>query len=469
MARKKATAEATLFEAPVASRTLAEEVESAFLDYSMSVIVSRALPDVRDGLKPVHRRILWAMHDGGLRPDRPFVKCARVVGDVMGRFHPHGDTAIYDALVRLGQDFSLSHVLIDKHGNFGSPADPPAAQRYTECRLSVLATEMLAGIDEGTVDFEPSYDASDQEPVVLPSRFPNLLVNGNQGIAVGMATNIPPHNLGEICDAAVMLIERPETTLEQLMKVVRGPDFPTGALIMGSEGIADAYRTGRGSIRLRAVTSIEPSRRGPAIVVTEIPYQTSVDLIAGTLAEAVESGRIEGVRDIRNESGQGSTRLVIELRSDANPQIVLNNLFKHTPAQTTFSINMVARWSTACPARSTSRRRCRNGSTIRSSSSPAHAVPAREGRGPPPHHRRARQGARPDRRDRRAHQGVEGSRRGPGRPHGHGLRLQRDPGQSHPRPRPRPPDATRASSVLSARSSRPRSRSCARSWRTAKS
>jgi DNA gyrase subunit A len=342
MARKKASAAATLFEAPVASRTLAEEVESAFLDYSMSVIVSRALPDVRDGLKPVHRRILWAMHDAGLRPDRPFVKCARVVGDVMGRFHPHGDTAIYDALVRLGQDFSLSHVLIDKHGNFGSPADPPAAQRYTECRLSLLATEMLAGIDEGTVDFEPSYDASDEEPVVLPSRFPNLLVNGNQGIAVGMATNIPPHNLGEICDAAVMLIERPETTPEALMKIVRGPDFPTGALIMGDDGIADAYRTGRGSIRLRAVTSIEESRRGPAIVVTEIPYQTSVDAIAGKLAEAVESGRVEGVRDIRNESGQGSTRLVIELRADANPQIVLNNLFKHTPAQTTFGINMVA-------------------------------------------------------------------------------------------------------------------------------
>ena len=342
MARKKAIAEATLFEAPVASRTLVDEVESSFLDYSMSVIVSRALPDVRDGLKPVHRRILWAMHDAGLRPDRPFVKCARVVGDVMGRFHPHGDSAIYEALVRLGQDFSLSHPLIDKHGNFGSPADPPAAQRYTECRLSVLAAEMLAGIDEGTVDFEPSYDASDEEPVVLPSRFPNLLVNGNQGIAVGMATNIPPHNLGEICDAAVLLIERPETTPDALMKIVRGPDFPTGALIMGDDGIADAYRTGRGSIRLRAVTGIEESRRGPVIVVTEIPYQTSVDAIAGKLAEAVESGKIEGVRDIRNESGQGSTRLVIELRADANAQIVLNNLFKHTPAQTTFGINMVA-------------------------------------------------------------------------------------------------------------------------------
>jgi DNA gyrase subunit A len=342
MVRKKASAAATLFEAPVASRTLAEEVESAFLDYSMSVIVSRALPDVRDGLKPVHRRILWAMHDAGLRPDRPFVKCARVVGDVMGRFHPHGDTAIYDALVRLGQDFSLSHPLIDKHGNFGSPADPPAAQRYTECRLSVLATEMLAGIDEATVDFEPSYDSSDEEPLVLPSRFPNLLVNGNQGIAVGMATNIPPHNLAEICDAALMLIERPETSIDALMDVVHGPDFPTGGLIMGDDGIADAYRSGRGSIRVRAATTLEQTRRGPAIVVTEIPYQTSVDAIAGKLAEAVESGRIEGVRDIRNESGQGSTRLVIELRAEANPQIVLNNLFKHTPAQTTFGINMVA-------------------------------------------------------------------------------------------------------------------------------
>jgi DNA gyrase subunit A len=342
MARKKASAGATLFEAEVGSRTLVDEVESSFLDYSMSVIVSRALPDVRDGLKPVHRRILWAMHDAGLRPDRPFVKCARVVGDVMGRFHPHGDTAIYDALVRLGQDFSLSHPLIDKHGNFGSPADPPAAQRYTECRLSVLATEMLAGIDEGTVDFEPSYDASDEEPLVLPSRFPNLLVNGNQGIAVGMATNIPPHNLGEICNAALRLIEKPETTLDALMKIVKGPDFPTGGMIMGDDGIADAYRTGRGSIRVRAVTSIEQSRKGPAIVVSEIPYQTSVDTIAGKLAEAVENGRIEGVRDIRNESEQGATRLVIELRADANPQIILNNLFKHTPAQTTFGINMVA-------------------------------------------------------------------------------------------------------------------------------
>ena len=342
MARRKPSGEQLVLEAPVASRTLAEEVESAFLEYSMSVIVSRALPDVRDGLKPVHRRILWAMHDSGLRPDRQFVKCARGVGDVMGRFHPHGDAAIYDALVRLGQDFSLPVPLIDKHGNFGSPADPPAAPRYTECRLSPAAMELLAGIDEGTVDLQPNYDGSDVEPVVLPSRFPNLLVNGAQGIAVGLATNIPPHNLGEIVDATLLLIEKPEATLAQLLRKVRGPDFPTGALIMGADGIEEAYRTGRGSLRLRAVTELEESRRGAAIVVTEIPYQTSVDAIAGKLADAVEMGKVGGVRDIRNESGQGKTRLVIELRAGADPEIVRNNLFKHTPAQTTFGVNMVA-------------------------------------------------------------------------------------------------------------------------------
>ncbi len=344
MARRKSQVATTesLFTAPIVSRTLAEEVESSFLDYSMSVIVARALPDVRDGLKPVHRRILWAMHDSGLRPDRAFVKCARVVGDVMGRFHPHGDSAIYDALVRMGQDFSLPHPLVDKHGNFGSPSDPPAAARYTECRLSPIAMELLAAIDEGTVDVQPNYDGGDEEPVVLPGRFPNLLVNGLQGIAVGMATNIPPHNLAEVCNAALKLMRKPDTTLSELMKSVKGPDFPTGGLIMGSDAIKDAYRTGRGTIRVRAVTSIEETRRGKAIVVSEIPYQTSVDAIAGKLAEAVESGRIDGVRDIRNESGQGATRLVIELRPDTNEQVVLNNLFKHTPAQISFGINTVA-------------------------------------------------------------------------------------------------------------------------------
>ncbi len=344
MARRKSSSPAsdTLFAAPIVTRTLAEEVESSFLDYSMSVIVSRALPDVRDGLKPVHRRILWAMHDGGLRPDRPFVKCARVVGDVMGRFHPHGDSAIYEALVRMGQDFSVQHPLVDKHGNFGSPSDPPAAARYTECRLSPIAMELLAGIDEGTVDFLPNYDGGDEEPGVLPGRFPNLLVNGIHGIAVGLATNIPPHNFGEVCNAALKLIRKPDTTLAELMRSVKGPDFPTGGLIMGAEGIKDAYRTGRGTVRLRAVTTTEQTRRGTAIVLTEIPYQTSVDAIAGKLAEAVEAGRIDGIRDIRNESGQGETRLVIELRPDANEQVVLNNLFKHTPAQLTFGINTVA-------------------------------------------------------------------------------------------------------------------------------
>ncbi len=344
MARSKTTNQMTL-EPPleIPTRTLQVEVESAYLEYAMSVIVQRALPDVRDGLKPVHRRILWAMHDANLRPDRPFVKCARVVGEVMANYHPHGDTAIYDALVRMGQLFSLTAPLIDKHGNFGSPSDPPAASRYTECRLSPLAMEMLAGIDEGTVDFEPNYDGSRSEPVVVPARFPNLLVNGAQGIAVGMDTNIPPHNLAEVCNAAVKLIDKPEVTLSELMRIVKGPDFPTGGIIMGDDGIKDAFRTGRGTVRVRAVHEIEEllRRGGQAIVLTEVPFQTSVDAISGKLTELVLAGKIDGVRDIRNESGQGKTRLVIELRPDTNPQIVLNNLFKHTAAQTTFSVNMV--------------------------------------------------------------------------------------------------------------------------------
>jgi DNA gyrase subunit A len=345
MARRRTTNQLML-EPPseVPTRSLQEEVESAFLEYAMSVIVQRALPDVRDGLKPVQRRILWAMHDSNLRPDRPFVKCARVVGDVMANYHPHGDAAIYEALVRMGQTFSLTAPLIDKHGNFGSPSDPPAASRYTECRLSSVAMELLAGIDEGTVDFEPNYDASTTEPVVLPARFPNLLVNGSQGIAVGMATNIPPHNLAEICNAAIKLIDKPDAPMSELMRSVKGPDFPTGGLIMGDDGIKDAYRTGRGTVRVRAVHTIEdlPRRGGQAIVLTEVPFQTSVDAIAGKLTELVVAGKIDGVRDIRNESGQGKTRLVIELRPDTNPQFVLNNLFKHTSAQTTFPVNMVA-------------------------------------------------------------------------------------------------------------------------------
>src|ERR1700704_6102642 len=319
MARRTTTTQLTL-EAPsdIPTRTLQEEVEGAFLEYAMSVIVQRPRPDVRDGLKPVHRRILWAMHDANLRPDRPFVKCARVVGDVMANYHPHGDSAIYEALVRMGQTFSLTAPLVDKHGNFGSPSDPPAASRYTECRLSPVAMDMLAAIDEGTVDHDPNYDASRTEPTVLPARFPNLLVNGAQGIAVGMATNIPPHNLAEVCNAALKLIDKPAATLSAMMEFVKGPDFPTGALILGRSGSMDAYRTGRGSIRMRAVAEIEEGKNGDRIVVTEIPYQTSVEGIERKIADLVNNRELDGVRGLRNESAKGKTKLVIELKKDAN-------------------------------------------------------------------------------------------------------------------------------------------------------
>jgi len=322
-----------------------EEMERSFLDYAMSVIVSRALPDARDGLKPVHRRILYGMFDAGLRPDRAHTKCAQVVGHVMGHYHPHGDSAIYDALARMVQDFSLRHPLIDGHGAFGSP-DPesqPAAMRYTECRLAPIAMQLLDGIDEDTVDMIPTYDGKDQEPAVLPARFPNLLVNGSQGIAVGMATNIPPHNLGEIIDATVHLLDDPGATSDDLMQFVKGPDFPTGALILGRSGILDAYRTGRGSVKLRAVAEIEEARNGgERIVVTEIPYQTSVEGIERKMADLVNAREIEGIREIRNESAKGQTRLVVELRRDANALVTLNNLYKHTPLQTSFGVNMLA-------------------------------------------------------------------------------------------------------------------------------
>ena len=321
-----------------------QEMEQSFLDYAMSVIVARALPDARDGLKPVHRRILWAMHEAGLRPDRNHRKCATVVGDVLGKYHPHGDQSVYDALVRMGQDFSLRHPLIDPHGNFGSPSpyDQPAAYRYTECRLTALAMHMLAGIDENTVDFTPNFDGSTEEPVVLPSRFPNLLVNGSQGIAVGMATNIPPHNLGEVIDATIHLLDNPEATPDDLMEFVKGPDFPTGAQIMGRAGIISAIRTGRGSIKMRAKAEIEEGPKGDRIVVTEIPYQTSVEVIEEKIAELANARVLEGVREIRNERSRGNTRLVIELKRDTPANVLLNNLYKHTPLQTAFSTNFVA-------------------------------------------------------------------------------------------------------------------------------
>ena len=323
-----------------------EEMERSFLDYAMSVIVSRALPDVRDGLKPVHRRILWDMETQGFRPDRPFVKCARVTGDTMAKFHPHSGPAIYDALVRMAQPFSLRHPLIDFHGNYGSPDFGAAAERYTECRLSPLAMLLLQDIDEETVDFTGTYDGSSVEPTVLPARFPNLLVNGSQGIAVGMATSIPPHNLGEIIDATVHLIDHPESTPDDLMAFVKGPDFPTGGLILGRAGIMDAYRTGRGSVKMRAKAEIEEiGKRSDRfqIVVTEMPYQVSGSSVMARITELVSGGELDGVADANDESSDRTgTRLVVELKRDANAGVVLNNLFKLTQLQTSFPVNTVA-------------------------------------------------------------------------------------------------------------------------------
>ncbi|MFN8021193.1 MAG: DNA gyrase subunit A [Acidimicrobiales bacterium] len=322
---------------------LQDEMERSFLDYAMSVIMARALPDVRDGLKPVHRRIIWDMEEQGFRPDRPFVKSARVSGDTMAKYHPHGDSAIYDALVRMAQPFSLRHPLIDFHGNYGSPDFGPAASRYTECRLHPLAMQMLADIDEETVDMVATYDGSRDEPTVLPARFPNLLVNGSQGIAVGMATNIPPHNLGEVIDATVHMIDHPESTPDDLMQFVKGPDFPTGGSILGRAGIMDAYRTGRGSIKMRATATIEETRTGSYhIVVTQLPYQTSCSSIAARIQELVDAGELDGISDVNDASSGGKTNLEIKLKRDANPNVVLNNLYKLTQLQTSFGVNMVA-------------------------------------------------------------------------------------------------------------------------------
>ncbi len=328
---------------PIQPIQLQDEMETSFLEYAMSVIMSRALPDVRDGLKPVHRRIIWDMEQQGFRPDRPFVKCARVTGDTMARFHPHGDSAIYDALVRMAQPFSLRHPLIEFHGNYGSPDFGPAASRYTECRLHPLAMQLLADIDEDTVDMVPNYDGTTEQPEVLPARFPNLLVNGSQGIAVGMATNIPPHNLGEVIDATIHLIDNPDATPDELMEFVKGPDFPTGASILGRAGIIDAYRTGRGSVKMRATASIEEGKGGRMeIVVTELPYQASCSAIAARIQELVDAGDLDGIADVNDNSSGGKTNLIIQLKRDANANVVLNNLFKLTQLQSTFSINMVA-------------------------------------------------------------------------------------------------------------------------------
>ncbi|MEV7329965.1 DNA gyrase subunit A [Micromonospora sp. NPDC093244] len=325
------------------------EMQRSYLDYAMSVIVGRALPDVRDGLKPVHRKILYAMFDSGYRPDRGYVKCSRVVGDVMGQFHPHGDSPIYDALVRMAQPWSLRYPLVDGNGNFGSPGnDPAAAMRYTECKLDPLAMEMMRDIDEDTVDMQDNYDGRAKEPTILPSRIPNLLVNGSEGIAVGMATKIPPHNLREIGAAVQWCLEHPEedeaTTLEALLGIVKGPDFPTHGLIVGTTAIQDAYRTGRGSIRMRAVVEVEEDKRGrPCLVVSELPYQVNPDNLAERIAELIKEGKLAGIADIRDESsGRTGMRIVLVLKRDAVAKVVLNNLYKHTQLQETFGANMLA-------------------------------------------------------------------------------------------------------------------------------
>nr|WP_269664842.1 DNA gyrase subunit A [Streptacidiphilus rugosus] len=327
---------------------LETEMQRSYLDYAMSVIVSRALPEVRDGLKPVHRRVLYAMYDGGYRPEKGYYKCARVVGDVMGNYHPHGDSSIYDALVRLAQPWSLRMPLVDGNGNFGSPGnDPAAAMRYTECRMMPLAMEMMRDIDEETVNFSPNYDGRSQEPQVLPARIPNLLVNGSTGIAVGMATNIPPHNLREVASGALWYLENPEASneelLEALLERIKGPDFPTGALIVGRRGIEDAYRTGRGSIAMRAVVEVEEIHGRQCLVISELPFQVNPDNLALKIADLVKDARIGGIADVRDESSaRTGTRLVVVLKRDAVAKVVLNNLYKHTDLQTNFGANMLA-------------------------------------------------------------------------------------------------------------------------------
>ena len=324
--------------------SILDEMKRSYLDYAMSVIVARALPDARDGLKPVHRRILYAMHENGFDWNKAYRKCARTVGDVIGKYHPHGDQSVYDALVRMAQDFSMRVPLIDGQGNFGSvDGDMPAAMRYTEARLTRIAHSLLDDIDKDTVDFQPNYDSSEKEPLVLPAKFPNLLVNGAGGIAVGMATNIPPHNLGEVIDACVALIENPALTIDELIKIIPGPDFPTGGIILGRQGIRSAYHLGRGSIVMRGKVTIDTIRKDrEAIIISEIPYQVNKANMVERIAELMRDKKIEGISDLRDESDRDGFRVVVELKRDAMPDVVLNQLYRFTPLQSNFGANMVA-------------------------------------------------------------------------------------------------------------------------------
>ncbi|MCU0645845.1 MAG: DNA gyrase subunit A, partial [bacterium] len=321
-----------------------EEMKNSYIDYSMSVIVSRALPDVRDGLKPVHRRVLFGMHELGLRPNSAYKKSARIVGEVLGKYHPHGDTAVYDTMVRMVQDFSLRYPLVDGQGNFGSiDGDSPAAMRYTEARLTPIAEEILRDLEKDTVDFAPNFDESLKEPTVMPAQLPNLLVNGSSGIAVGMATNIPPHNLREVVDALILLIDKPESKIEDIMKLIKGPDFPTGAIIYGKEGIDEAYRSGRGRILVRAKANIETGRSGKnSIIITEVPYMVNKANLIEKMAGLVNEKKLDGITEIRDESDKDGLRVVIELRRDAQAPVILNQLYHHTQMQVTFGVIMLA-------------------------------------------------------------------------------------------------------------------------------
>ena len=418
---------------------LQTSMQRAYIDYAMAVIVGRALPDVRDGLKPVHRRVLYAMYDGGYRPDRGFSKCSRVVGDVMGQYHPHGDTAIYDTLVRLAQPWVMRAPLINGQGNFGSPGnDSAAAMRYTECRMAPLAMEMVRDINEDTVDFQPNYDGRSEEPVVLPARYPNLLVNGSAGIAVGMATSIPPHNLIEVAAGATWALEHPDATREELQEAllerIKGPDFPNGALIVGHQGIEQAYRTGRGSITQRAVIEVDEDARGrTCLVITELPYMVNPDNLALKIAELADGGRVQGIADVRDDtSDRTGQRLVVVLKRDAVARVVLNNLLKHTELQTNFSANMLALVD-GVPRTLSIDQFISNWvehqiEVIRRRTE----LPAAQGRGARPHPARSGQGARPARRGHRADPPLARRRRGPRGPD-RAARDRRDPGDRDPR------------------------------------